>query len=37
MVERDFAEIVDTAEEGGTVVRKIGGRFCVANGGVASG
>ena len=33
MVYRDFTEILDTAEEGGTVVSKVGGRFCVATGG----
>ena len=30
MVEREFTEIVDTAEEVGTIVSKIGGRFCAA-------
>ena len=30
MVEREFAETVDTAEECGTVVSKVGGRFCIA-------
>ena len=33
MVYRDFTEIFYTAEEGGTVVSKVGGRFCVATGG----
>ena len=35
MKEREFAEMVDTAEEGGTVVSKLGGRLCVATGGMA--
>ena len=34
MVEREFTETVDTAEEDSNVVSKIGGRFCAANGGV---
>ena len=34
MAERNFTETVDTAEEGVTIVSKIGGRFCAANGGV---
>ena len=34
MVERKFTETVDTAEEGGTAASKVGGRFCVATGGV---
>ena len=37
MVEREFTDIVDTAEEGGTVVSKIGGRFCSATGEVTLG
>ena len=37
MVDRYFAEIVDTKYEGGTVVSKVGGRFCDANGRVALG
>ena len=37
VVERDFTETVDTAEEGGTVVSKIGGRFCAVTGGVTLG
>ena len=32
MVERDSTETVDTLKEGGTVVSKIGGIFCDANG-----
>ena len=32
MVEREFTETVDTAEEGVTVVNKIGEFFCVATG-----
>ena len=34
MVEREFTETFDTTEEGGTVVSKIGGRFCAATAGV---
>ena len=30
MVEREFTDTVDTAEEGGTVASKKGGRFCAA-------
>ena len=30
MVEREFTETVDTVEEGGILVSKIGGRFCAA-------
>ena len=37
MVDREFFETVDTMEEGGTVVGKSGGRFCVATGGVTLG
>ena len=37
MVERDFIETVDTAEEDGNIVSKIGGRFCAANGGMTLG
>ena len=37
MVEKDFTETVDNAEEVGTVVSKIGGRFCAATGGVTLG
>ena len=34
MAERDFTETVNTAKGGGTVVSKIGGRFCAATAGV---
>ena len=34
VIEREFTETVDTAEEGGTVMSKIGGRFCDVTGGV---
>ena len=37
MVYREFTEIFNTAEEGGTVVSKVGGRFYVATGGVTLG
>ena len=37
MVERNLTETVNTAEEGGTIVSKIGGRFCVSIGGVTLG
>ena len=37
MAERNFTETVDTAEEGGTVVSKIGEMFCAATGGVTLG
>ena len=37
MVERDFMETVNTAVEGGTVVSKIGGKFCVNTGRVTLG
>ena len=37
MVERAFTKRFDTAEEGGTVVSKIGGRFYAATGGVTLG
>ena len=37
MVERDFMETVNTAVEGGTVVSKIGGNFCVNTGRVTLG
>ena len=37
VVEREFMEIVDNAEEVGTVVSKIGGRFCAAAVGVTLG
>ena len=37
MVEREFAETVDTVEEDGIVESKIVGRFCVAIGGVTFG
>ena len=37
MVGREFTEKVDTTEEGGTVVSKIGGRFCTATGGMTLG
>ena len=32
MVEREFMEKVDTVEECGAIVSKVGGRFCVADG-----
>ena len=34
VVEREFTETVNNAEESGTIASKIGGRFCAANGGV---
>ena len=34
VVERQFTETVNNAEESGTIASKIGGRFCAANGGV---
>ena len=37
MVNRHFVEAVNTTEEGGTVVSKVGGRYCVSNGGVTLG
>ena len=37
MVEREFKETVNTVEEGGAVVSKIGGRFFAATRGVALG
>ena len=33
MVENEFLDTVDTAEEGGTIVSKVGGRLCVNTGG----
>ena len=35
MVEREFIEKVDIAEEGSTIVSKIGERFCAATGRVS--
>ena len=37
MVEREITEKVNNAEEGGTVVSKIDGRFCAATGRVTLG
>ena len=37
MVEREFMEKVDTVEECGAIVSKVGGRFCVATGRVTLG
>ena len=37
MVERDFADTVDTTEDDGIVESAIGGRFCVATGRVTLG
>ena len=37
VVKREFTETVDTTEEGGTVVSKIGRRFCTADGRVTLG
>ena len=37
MVERDFTETVDTAEESGNRVSKVCGSFCLATGGVTLG
>ena len=37
MVDRYFAETVDTKYEGVTIVSKVGGRFCVATGRVTLG
>ena len=37
VVEIYFIETVNNAEEGGTVMSKIGGSFCVATGGVTLG
>ena len=37
MVDRYFVETLDTKYEGGTVVSKVGGRYCVSNGGVTLG
>ena len=34
MVERESTETVDTMEESGNVLIKLGGRFCVSTGGV---
>ena len=34
MVDRELTEIVDTAEEGCTVVSKLCGRLCITTGGV---
>ena len=37
MVYIELTDTVNTAEEGGTVVSKVDGRFCVATGGVTLG
>ena len=37
MTEMEFTDTVYTSEEGGTVVSKIGGRFCTATGGMTLG
>ena len=37
MVDREFKETFESVEDGGTVVSKIGGRFCAATGGVTLG
>ena len=37
MGDMEFTETVDTTEEGDTLVIKLGGRFCVATGGVTLG
>ena len=37
MVDREFVETVNTAEEGGIIVSKVGVRFCVYTGGVTMG
>ena len=33
MVENEFSDTDDTAEEGGTIVSKVGGRLCITTGG----